>query len=96
MSGSRTLYYDSNSGAYVPALVLPTGVYYVNWLRDPEAKWVWWTTQWTSQTIKFKDTFGLTQWAVDRVNTAVLKIAAEDCLKVVFNGEELINTYPDV
>lgn len=92
-SGSRTLYYDYNSGAYVPVLVLPTNFYS---LQDPEAKWVWWTTQWTPQTIKFKDTFELAQWTADRVNTAVLKIAADDCLKVVFNGEELINTWPNV
>ena len=43
-----------------------------------------------------RDTFGLTPWAVDRVNTAVLKIAADDCLTVVFNGVELINTAPNL
>jgi len=61
-------------------------------MTDPEAKWVWWTTQWTLDTIKLKDSFALTQWVADQVNTAVLKIAADDFLKVTFNGVVLINT----
>jgi hypothetical protein len=65
LSGFRTLYYNSNSGAYLPAVVLPTNIYFSSWLRDPEAKWVWWTTQWAPGTIVLKDTFGLAQWAVE-------------------------------
>ena len=49
---------------------------------------MWWTTQWTHDPIKLKDSFGLAQWAVNKVNTAVLKIAADDWLKVMFNGVE--------
>lgn len=89
LSGSRTLYYNKNTGSYVPVLILPSYALYFNWVADPDAQWVWWTTTWTSDTILFKDTFGLAEWAVNKVNTAVLKVAADDYMKVMFNGEEL-------
>lgn len=91
LSGSRTLYYNSATGSYTPALVLPESEIHPSFMRDPEAKWVWWTITWTTATVYFKDSFGLAQWAVERLNTAVLKIAGEDWIGVTFNGELLKN-----
>lgn len=52
---------------------------------------MWWTTQWTTDTISFKDSFALSQWAVNRVSTAVLKVTADDKMRVLFNGVVLEN-----
>jgi len=93
LSGTRTYYYDPTSNELKQALVLPSSALYPTWPHDPEAVWVWWTRYPTTDTVKFKDTFTLAQWAVNKVNTAVLKIAADDYLTVTFNGEELLNTW---
>ena len=86
LSGARSLYYSPSLGLYVPALVLPPSAYYFSWLRDPEAQWVWWTTSWTCDTVSIKDKFVLAQWAIDRLSSAILKVAADDYFRVVFNG----------
>lgn len=88
LSGARTLY-DNGNDVFTPALVLPSNAIASTWLQDPEAKWIWWTTSWTYGVFHFKDVFDMAQWAVNRVNTAVLKIVADDFFKVVFNGEML-------
>lgn len=85
-SGARTKYYDSSSGQYIPALVLPLNAYHSEWVTDSEAKWVWWTTHWTAGTKKFRDTIFLADWAVDRINTALMYVAADDHLTVILNG----------
>ena len=88
LSGTRTLY-DSGNDVYVPAVILPPHLVSPIWLYDPEAKWVWWIADWIAGTFHFVDSFGLAQWAVEKVNTAVLKIVADDYYKVMFNGETL-------
>lgn len=89
-SGTRTQY-DPGTGALQPCLVLPPSVVVEYWWTDPDAQWVWFTTHWTTGTFKFIEKFDLAQWAVNRLVRAKLKIAANDYLKVVFNGEILKN-----
>lgn len=86
LSGPRTLYYSSALGLYVPTIIIPPSFYWSTWLHDSEANWVWWTTSWTWDTIYLKDTFVLTQWAIDRLTSATLKIAADDYFRVKLNG----------
>ena len=93
LSGTRTLY-DSGNDVYVPAVILPPNLVAPVWLHDPEAQWVWWIADWIVGTFHFADSFGLAQWAVEKVNTAVLKIVADDFYKVVFNGETLKDFEP--
>ena len=92
LSGTRTYYYDPTSNELKQALVLPSSALLQGWQQDSEAVWVWWTLSSPLNTVKFKDSFILAQWAVSQINTAVLKIASDDCLKVTFNGVVLINT----
>lgn len=88
-SGPRTLYYSPSLGLYLPTIIIPPSVYIGSWVYDPEANWVWWTISLTSDTITFKDTFVLTQWAFDHLISATLKIAADDYFQVVLNGVTL-------
>ena len=92
-SGTRTLY-DPGTGSLQPCLILIPTDYVEYWWTDPDAQWVWFTTQWTTGTFKFIDKFAMAQWAVDRLVSAKLKIAANDYLKLVFNGVMLKNFPP--
>jgi hypothetical protein len=93
-SGTRTLY-DPGTGSLIPCLILSPPTAYVSyWWTDPDANWVWFTTQWTTGTFKFIEKFSIAKWTIGRLVSAKLKIAANDYLKLIFNGEQLKDYNP--